>query len=311
MSLTKKIFSILTIIWVLFWVSLVILFHEKALLLGCVPFAIGWGIYLTFRKKKDNDIPENHQFNVYATFGQAWSLIKGSKWPILAPYLMMIGIFCLTGFILGFFGALQHLESVKLNSLFSLSIFILGLIFSPVFIGSWMVAIKQVRGEKLNVRMSFYYCRRWLNILGSMLVLFLIVFVIALGIVLSIHTTLKAFPASHSSFILIPPLIIGTIFFFTVISWMMFIIPLKLDLELTLWQALIRSIKIVKPYFPEILVLFILLNLINLILFLFTRIPIAGWLIYIIAYIWFIPFFKLSFAAAYHRLLSNFQSQVN
>ncbi len=78
-----------------------------------------------------------------------------------------------------------------------------------------------------------------------------------------------------------------------------------LNLGISLRQALIRFIKIVKPKWPTVLGLLIIFDLMGLILCLLIDIPFVGWAIYIAANIWLIPLFTLSLAIAYHQLLSS------
>ncbi len=89
----------------------------------------------------------------------------------LAPYLVPVGCALLIGFITGFIGAFQHIGSEKQNFFIGISEVVIMFICAPFFFGSWMVAIKRVREEKLSASIGFQYCRQWLSILGTALML--------------------------------------------------------------------------------------------------------------------------------------------
>ncbi|AZV75157.1 hypothetical protein [Coxiella burnetii] len=115
----------------------------------------------------------NHRFTISDILNEAWGLVNGSKWSIWA-IAIFIGIASLIAqiIIIRLFQIDPEMPSVHYNYFFMP--LINSIVIAPFFAGAVMTAISRARGEAVSPRSGYQYFRKTLPVmLGMLLITFL------------------------------------------------------------------------------------------------------------------------------------------
>ena len=120
----------------------------------------------------------NQDFAIGNTITSAWQHMKGGKWPMWAVILVsafsLMLMYYLTAATLNLIGLPLNQASPAFYSTVSISLQIVSpFLWSTLMTGALMIALKKIRGEKINTLSGFQYLRQWWKLGISILLLYL------------------------------------------------------------------------------------------------------------------------------------------
>ena len=242
-----------------------------------------------------------------SVLNEAWSLVKGSKWPIWAIMLGLIAVAALLQIMqFTIFGDdPKHLSYMARYLYFPI---ITNAIIAPFYAGTIMVAIKRARGEQVSAGSGYQYCNRYLPTATVMVV---VAFIASLGIIIiNVPTVLQTLEQTRTLFFF--ALLLALFFSVLVYTFFLLSIPLTVDKKYNPSQAMANSILWVKPYWFKILLLFIIVDFYIIaaaipmylgMLFMNTIIMFIGICLFLLALVWLAPFLFLIQGVIYHKLV--------
>lgn len=264
-----------------------------------------------------------NRFSIRDIMKTAWHNVKGAKWAIWAPLLIMFVIYALLGIIFGlivtFTGIIPRPGTPTLIGFYlALFLFEIVIIFAvtPLIAGMQMVALKRTRNETVTSAMGLQYWPKWLP-LGLTVLLFTIGNIILnqfLGILLGF---------SVAAGIPILAILIGIAMFCIVLLYLGFFIFNVLsvaDKNKGPWAALGYSAKIVAPHWFRVWVLMLFLVIVGIIIALpgilgfycpVDWVKILGALGTFVLMIWGMPYINLIIATTFERLTKKTQENLD
>ncbi len=234
----------------------------------------------------------------------AWEQVKGVKWPIWVVAIVVgvaaIAIRLILDKLMGV--DLKHPEFV--NNIIIIPI-IMNAIVAPFYAGMLMIAITRARGESPRVKTGFQYFHKWIP-LGITLVVTSLIGSIPY-IIVNIPGFISGSPEIKAIADLIAMILALIIYVLFLLS-----VPLVADKDKSPGQAISTSVKLVAPHWLKVFVavlipyVFVLIIIIPLILgFAFSSMLLLalGYIIFIVALIWLLPFLLMVLGTIYHRLV--------
>lgn len=252
-----------------------------------------------------------NQFSTRSVIKTAWHNVKGTKWAIWAPELIMVliylGIAVMFGVVGRITGFLAHGMEMSMGFITGLLIFEIVAVFliSPLAGGIQMVALKRSRGETLSASTGFQYWHKWIPL--GFTVLFFVLGNLIINQIFSMliraSATLPVVSVLLSVLLLIAALLYITFFVFNILF--------VADKDKGPWKALGDSAKIVAPHWFRVLLLLIYLLLIYVVIALpavlgflcpQTIVKILGVIVSLALLIWGVPYSYLILATTFHKL---------
>jgi len=243
--------------------------------------------------------------NVGAILKTAWHNVKGSKWPIWAPFLVAalltaviytISFFSLANFTNQHFLFFQLLIPVMTN-----------VIVAPLYVGAIMVAIKKVRQESIDGASGFKYFHLYIP---------LVIVALMVSLAGSAPHLLVAYLVVTTKEVSIFLDIIMVLISLVIAIFFLLALPLVADKSKAPFVAIKQSLVTMPRYLPKVLLIFLVGYLfifiavlpavigmsINMI-FHNVLIMYVGVAISAAASVWLVPFYILLVGVIYHHLI--------
>jgi len=248
--------------------------------------------------------PQERTFAVWEIIRQAWELVGGSKWPIWAIALFIVGIVSLIIQLIIAYIFRIDIKAPPMIYQYLILPCINSIVIAPFFGGAVMVGITRARGKAISPKSGYQYFRKTLALMITMLIMALLANII--NTFVHLHTVVATLGLGAGWLNILAAIISLLVYVFLFLS-----VPLVTDKNLAPLKALKLSFKVVKHCWFKVLILFITVYLFFLIamipLFVGTLIhPYARLLgigILIAALIWLIPFVFLVEGVLYHKLV--------
>jgi len=229
-------------------------------------------------------------------------LVKGSVWSIAIVIILII-------LTIAFISNFITIQKQALHYWLSYLIFpiILYLLIGPFYGGSFMVVIKRFRNEEVNIKTGYQYLHRYVATAITMAIIGLI------SNLISIIINIPAIRLSLGHGLLYFDLL-GGLFSLLVYALFILSVPLVIDKNYSVGQALSESLKKVKSHWLRVFAILFLAYLILFILYIPAitglvlhngLLTLLGGVFFIVVLIWFLPFLFLLAGDIYHRLIDE------
>lgn len=256
-----------------------------------------------------------NRFSTRDVIKTGWHNIKGAKWAIWAPQIVMLLIYLAVAAIFGILASVAGIlpkPGMPLTTGFWVGAFVFELVViflvSPLVTGIQMVGLKKVRGEDIKGGVGFKYWHKWIP-LGFTVLLF----TIGSFIINQVFTALlKMAVASAGLSALLG--IIAAIVMIVYVAFFMFNMLFVADGNKGPWGALGHSAKMVSQHWFRVILLIIFMGIVMVIAALPAILGLlcpVGWVkalgivVSFVLMIWVIPYWNLILATIYHRLSGN------
>lgn len=243
-----------------------------------------------------------NKITIKSIYKDAWEKLHGSKkaiWAIAIVNLLII-------LTIAYFANAIATQSQSLHYWLSYIIFpvALYLFIGPFYGSSMMVAIKHLRGEPVTIKTGYQYLHRYIPVAITMAIIGLVSNIIS--IITNIPSIAETLGPSLPYFDLLSGLFSLFVYVFFLLA-----IPLIMDKNYKVGQALRESLKKIKSYWLRACVIFLLAYLILFVTYIpaiaglvlhSTIVTLFGGAFFIAILIWFLPFLFLLAGSIYLRL---------
>lgn len=245
------------------------------------------------------------EITISGVYKNAWSRLHGSKGAIWIVAILII----LIAITIEYFSKWIRTDSQTVHYWLSYIIvpIVVNLAIALFYGGSFMVAIKCARDEEINLRSGFQYRDRYWPAAIVMAIVGLISNLVV--IIINIPPIAQAVGRRLPYFDLL-----GALFSLLVYAFFISSVPLIMDKNKGIGEALSESLQKVKSHWLRIFVIFFLAYLVLFLSYLPTVIGLAigsntlmliGALIFVAILIWLLPFLFLLGGDIYHRLVDK------
>lgn len=249
-------------------------------------------------------IEQPYDFDIQTLFKDAWSFVHGFKLPLwlgwgiiyLIYFIIGVAVFLLIGLpaIAVYNIPSENLQSYSDYVHAALDIFLL----PPMLAGLMMLGIRRIVNLHIDGRQVFNYFRFWGRTVGVSAIQWVLTAIIAFTAAFDLGLLLIIFGVDTMHSITILSIIVGvvatalSVISIYLILGYMFALPLIVEKNLSVWQALETSRKQVTRHWFKIFFTSILIMLITIL----SAIPLG------IGLIWSVPWAHLTYATLYKTL---------
>ncbi|AZZ90305.1 hypothetical protein EUZ85_06060 [Hahella sp. KA22] len=214
----------------------------------------------------EDGVNGNYHFRVGELISEAWERTSGAKLTMILAgivyFAVMFGVSLVMGFVVGIVGPDSGGAAIVFAILNQIVITAVSL---PLGMGLFMLGLKRSVDAPLNVGEVFNYFNKALPLLLTVIVMYILIFI---GFIL----------------LVIPGIYLAVSYYLA--------LPLVVEKDLSIWQALEASRKAITKRWFAVLGLFLLLGLINFV----AMIPLG------IGLIWTIPMSMICYGALYRNI---------
>jgi hypothetical protein len=249
---------------------------------------------------------KNNPLPIGQTLSTTWDLIKGIKgrtWLVLAGLILIsLLLNTLVGVVLG-----VKPENQPFWATYLLLPLITNALIAPFYAGALMIAIKHIRGEATTFTEGYHYFRLYLPLAITMV---LVAFISSLLVII------VNIPMLQQALGKIQPVVevVAGVISLVVYCLLLLSMPLVSDRKLPPLKAIALSFQKVKPHLPQVFILLIISYLLLIasilpmvlgIALAHSAVVILGFVLFIVAVVWVMPFIFLLQGMIYNKLVDQ------
>jgi len=243
------------------------------------------------------------KLSIGCVFKSAWQKLHGSKASIWSIAIVTLLIILTIAYLSNLITTTSQLMHYVLSFVFFPVV--LYLLIGPFYGSSFMIAIKRFRNEAVDIKTGYQYLQHYTKTAVTMMIIGIISNIISM--ILNIPWIEQALGRSLPYFDLL-----GGLFSLLIYSLFILSVPLVIDKNYNVGQALKASFNSVKPQVIRVFLIFLLAYLLLFIIYIPAIIGLIlhnglvillGGLFFIIVLAWFLPFLFLLGGTIYHRLV--------